>query len=96
MVRTDAPPAEEIPILDQLGRRLADEGIELVSVYLGSGSYEAERPGGSTAPRGPRWVLAEDAAGRGLAVPPDDAVRVLTPEELMVEIMAAERVVSMS
>jgi hypothetical protein len=93
LVRQGPLASEERAVLDAVRRRLLAEGRELVTVLLGTSSYDAERPTGGTDGRGDEWLLEEDAQGRGIQGRLGRSGRAVTPEELVAAIMAAEKVI---
>ncbi len=98
VVRQGPLAPEEGPLLDAVVRRLASDGSRCVVVLLGTASYDAD-PGGSTGPRPPppvvaeRWVLEDEARGRGLRPDPTGGTEVVSVDRFVEALMAAERVV---
>ena len=99
-VRTASLSPEEEQVLAAARQRLLGEGRTVMEVCLGSSSYLAEPTGraGSPSAEGPSayLVLADDAKGRGLRLDlSDERTRVVTPEELVEALMAAEAVIQL-
>lgn len=90
LVRQGPLALEERAVLEAVRRRLSTEGREVVTVLLGSSSYDTESPAEGT---GEEWLLEDDARGRGIRRPSGRPGRTITPEELVVAIMAAEKVI---
>ena len=93
IVRQGAIAAEEREVLEEVGRRIAAEGRPFVTVLLGSSSYDAESAGPSPDPPQERWILEDDALGRGIRRSGGPPVRTVTPKQLVEAIMTAEKVV---
>jgi hypothetical protein len=65
----------------------------LVTVLLGSSSYDADsRPKGSEDST-EEWLLGDDVRGRGVRVASGRTTRSITAEELVRAIMSAEKVI---
>lgn len=86
---------EETGVLRTLGSRLARARIELVTVLLGTATHEVEEPQRPEEVTGPCWILEDDSRGRGVRLPENRPIRVLSAEELAEELMAAEKVISL-
>lgn len=91
---------EEDHVLAAARQRLRREGRTVVEVCLGSASYRVEQIGPVGSPSGDApsayFVLEDDAQGRGLRRDPrDPRVQVVTPEELIEALMAAEAVIQL-
>lgn len=84
---------EERAVLAAVRRRLHVERHELVTVLLGTSSYDAESLTPGAEEPGEEWLLEDDARGRGVRPPAGRPGRTVTAEELVAAIMAAERVV---
>jgi sulfur transfer complex TusBCD TusB component (DsrH family) len=93
IVRQGPLTPEERDVLNAVQRRLSDRRRELVTVLLGSSSYEADS--GTAGPQGlgEQWLLEEDARGRGIRNAASGTVRSVTAEELVEAIMSAEKVI---
>jgi hypothetical protein len=89
IVRQGPLAPEERTVLAALQRRLVEERREMVTVLLGTSSYDAERGPAAT---GEVWLLEEDARGRGIRGVDRPSVRVVTVEELATALMEAEKV----
>ena len=99
-VRTSSLSPEEEQVLAAARQRLLGEGRTVVEVCLGSASYLAEPLGPARSPpgEGPSayFVLADDAQGRGIRLDPtDERTQVVSPEELVEALMAAEAVIQL-
>ncbi len=97
LIQTGPLGPEERSVTAAVARRLAAAGQEVVLVLLGSASYDAEDVSLLSA-RGATpacWVVDDDARGRGLRLPPEGTVRVVTAAELVEGLMAAERVIQL-
>lgn len=84
---------DEEGVLTALAAEVARAGADLVTVLLGTATYDAERapaPGGPVS--GTVWVLTEDHDGRGLRS--EGNVRRVSPDELVEGIMSAQKVIS--
>ncbi len=97
VVRTAPLAVEEAAVLTTLRRKWAQQGKRVVEVLLGSASYDSEVPLEQAAPAVPsvRWVLEDDAKGRGLRLPPSPAVQVVSAVALVDAVMDAEVVVQL-
>ena len=93
LVRQGPLAPEERAVLAAVRRRLSAERRELVTVLLGSSSYDAEAPAAGAEDPGEEWLLEEDARGRGIHRPSGRTWRTVTPEELVTAVMAAEKVI---
>jgi hypothetical protein len=93
LVRQGPLSPEEQAVLSAVERRLSAQGRAFATVFLGTSSYDAESPEAGIHESGEQWLLEEDARGRGLRSPPGRPRRTLTPDELVAEIMTAEKVV---
>jgi sulfur transfer complex TusBCD TusB component (DsrH family) len=85
---------EEQAVLGSATARLARDGIEVVTILLGTASHDVERSSSDPGVlAGPCWVLADDLEGRGICPHPDRSVRVMSTEEFVDEVMGAEKVI---
>lgn len=97
LVRTLELAPEEEGVLTAFAADAAREGVELVTVLLGSAAYGAERSS-QAAGSVPQvvWVLEDDYAGRGIRPGAEGAVRPVSSDELVQAIMSAEKVIPFS
>jgi hypothetical protein len=93
LVRQGPLASEERAVLAAVRRRLLAERRELVTVLLGSSSYDAEVPTTGADDPGEEWLLEDDARGRGIRRPTGRPGRTVTSEELVAAIMSAEKVI---
>lgn len=96
LVRQGSVAAEELEVIRALGEILRDRGEMVATVLLGSASYEAETPAPDDDPAGERWVLEDDARGRGLRLPSGPGgVRSVSPAELVRASFGAKGVIQL-
>ena len=97
VVRSVGPVPEEEGVLSALAAEAVREGAELVTVLLGTAAYEVEQLPLEGRPRfGTVWVLEEEYRGRGIRPAAEHRVRRLSPDELVEELMSAQKVISFS
>lgn len=93
LVRQGPLAPEERAVLDAVCRQSLAEGHEVVTVLLGTSSYEAESPTTEPSARGEQWILGDDARGRGIRPTARAGGRIVDPDQLVAAIMTAERVI---
>jgi hypothetical protein len=93
LVRQGPLAPEERAVLAAVQRRLRRQRCELITVLLGTSSYDAELPTSAAEDTGEVWMLEDDARGRGIQRPIGRSGRIVSPEELVAAIMAAEKVI---
>jgi hypothetical protein len=93
VVRQGPLAVEEQAVLRAVRRHALAQHCELVTVLLGTSSYDAEAPVAQPDGQGEVWLLDEDDRGRGVRPTTGRLQRRVTPDELVTAIMTAERVV---
>jgi len=93
LVRQGPLGPEERAVFSAARRRLRAERRELVTVLLGTSSYDADSPDTGPDGAGEEWILEDDARGRGIRRPTGSTRRIVPPDKLVAAIMSAERVI---
>ena len=95
LVRQGPLAPEERAVLASLRLAAEADHHDLVTVLLGTASYDAESSDPAVARSGEEWVLEDDANGRGIRRSTGRPGRTVSYDELVEAIMTAERVIQL-